>query len=242
MHAVKKHYDTHLGNFYSWMIGDFKVKQQEQEHFFKTHHIVPHRSGVAYDLGAGHGLQSVSLANSGFRVTAVDFNKILLDELQVNKGSLDILIVQHDLISFIKAATEQPDVIVCMGDTITHLDAFQQVQELIALASQKLHKNGTLIISFRDLTHELKGEQRFIPVKQDEHRILTCFLEFLPDQVMVHDILYENKEGHWQQKVSAYPKLRINAGMLEDEFARHGLSVTLNQEIKGMCYLIGIKN
>ena len=26
--SVKEHYDNHLGNFYSWMIGDFISKQK----------------------------------------------------------------------------------------------------------------------------------------------------------------------------------------------------------------------
>ena len=31
---AKNHYDQHLGNFYSWMLGVFDEKQKEQEDFF----------------------------------------------------------------------------------------------------------------------------------------------------------------------------------------------------------------
>jgi hypothetical protein len=36
----------------------------------------------------------------------------------------------------------------------------------------------------------LIGEQRLIPVRNDETRILTCFLEYEPEAVLVHDILH----------------------------------------------------
>ena len=53
-------------------------------------------------------------------------------------------------------------------------------------------------------------------VKNDDSRILTCFLEYFPHHVMVHDILYEKQGGKWIQKVGSYPKLRL------DVTATHG--------------------
>ena len=67
---AKNHYDQHLGNFYSWMLGDFDEKQKEQENFFWRNGIKPVSRKVAFDLGAGNGLQAISLAKLGFAVTA----------------------------------------------------------------------------------------------------------------------------------------------------------------------------
>lgn len=39
---VKEHYDDHLGNFFSWMSGDFTEKQREQQNLFASHKV---RSG-----------------------------------------------------------------------------------------------------------------------------------------------------------------------------------------------------
>src|SRR5688500_4284120 len=72
---VKQHYDTLLGNIYSWMVGDFTYKMKEQKQFFVENGIEPKSTKVAIDLGAGHGLQSIGLAQCGYRVTAVDLNK-----------------------------------------------------------------------------------------------------------------------------------------------------------------------
>lgn len=57
--------------------------------FLQKYQLSPTNSGVAVDLGAGCGFQSIPLAQLGFRVTAIDLDKKLLDELKANSGELD---------------------------------------------------------------------------------------------------------------------------------------------------------
>ena len=57
------------------MVGNFSEKQQTQEDFFIRNGITPKGNKVAIDIGAGNGLQSISLAKLGFEVIAVDFNQ-----------------------------------------------------------------------------------------------------------------------------------------------------------------------
>lgn len=238
---AKDHYDNHLGSFYSWMVGDFEEKSREQEIFFKENHIAPTSNKVAFDLGAGHGLQSIALSRLGLSVKSVDFNKQLLDELALRKNTFDIEIIHDDILNYVKMASDQAELIVCMGDTLTHLESLQHVSVLLSEISKHLIQRGKVIFSFRDLTTELRNEQRFIPVKSDEHKILTCFLEYFPDYVLVHDILHEKKEGKWIQKVSAYPKLRLNATAIVNLFQKHNIRLVRSKEINRMIYLIGEK-
>lgn len=79
--TVKEHYDNHLGHIYSWMTGDFQTKCNEFRNFLTDNFILPSTNKIAIDLGAGHGLQSIPIAEIGFQVLAVDFNQQLLDEL-----------------------------------------------------------------------------------------------------------------------------------------------------------------
>jgi hypothetical protein len=239
---VKDHYDKHLASFYSWMIGDFKAKQSDQEAFFRSKNISPFQTKIAFDLGAAHGLQTISLANIGFLVKAIDFSDQLLEELSRNKGTLPIEIIQADMLDFLHTQSLYADVIVCMGDTITHLSSINDVERLIKLSSEHLVDHGKIVFSFRDLTNSLEKEARFIPVKQDNERILTCFLEYFPDHVLVHDILYEKQNGDWIQKVSAYPKLRLSARMIESVLIKNGFKVISSQSINRMIYLIGEKS
>jgi hypothetical protein len=73
---------------------------------------------------------------------------------------------------------------------------------------------GAFIVTFRDYSLALIGEKRFIPVRSDADRMLTCFLEYDDDAVTVHDIPHERDGTAWQQRVSAYsmrPSYRIPA-------------------------------
>jgi len=239
--TVKDHYERYLGNFYSWMVGDFAEKQLEQEKFFLSNNIKPNFSGISVDLGCGHGLQAISLANVGFTVHAVDFNPQLLAELKKRIGTRDIAYTEAHLLEYLYAIRLKPELIVCMGDTLTHLSGPDQVEELISLSSQKLEKGGKLVLSYRELASELTNERRFVPVRSDEHRIHMCYLEYLPGYVKVFDILYEREGDEWKQHVSWYPKLRISVSLILSLFEKYNLSLLTQEVIGGMTYLIAAK-
>lgn len=223
------------------MIGDFEEKKLEQEKFFFENGILPTFNKVAFDLGAGHGLQAIALAKLGFAVKAIDFNKQLLEELASRKRDLNIEIIEGDISNFLEHTHEQAEVIVCMGDTLTHLESLEHVKKLIREAAKHLEPRGKIVLSFRDLTKELKNEERFIPVKNDDTRILICFLEYFSDRVLIHDILYEKQNGQWLQKVSFYPKLRLNETMLVDLFEKNDIELIKSDVINRMIHLIGRK-
>lgn len=235
---VKEHYENHLGNFYSWMLGDFEARQKEQEEYFVKNCIFPKSNRIALDLGAGNGIQSVSLAKLGFSVKAIDFTTRLTSELINHSAGLDIEIINGDFTDSIHYLKFPPELIVCMGDTITHLESTDHIDLLLKNACRYSHDNAAFIVSFRDLTRELTDEQRFIPVRSDDNRILTCFLEYFPDYVKVTDILHERHNNQWVQKISCYRKLRLNTEMLRNLFARNNFHLMDVEMMKGMNYLI----
>jgi SAM-dependent methyltransferase len=239
---VKQHYDTHLANFYSWMMGNFTEKTLEQRKVFESFQIYPISDLPALDLGAGNGIQSLALAGLGFSVISVDFNEQLLDELRQNKGEYSITVAEEDILTFLKNFNGKAQLVVCMGDTLTHLESIENVRQLFEEITSHLVPGGKVVLSFRDLTTELKHEQRFLPVKSDDQRILTCFLEYFPDHVMVHDILYENENGKWIQKVSAYPKLRLSEKKVIDMLADAGIQTERVETINRMVYIFGTKS
>ena len=240
---TQAHYENHLAHFYSWMFGDFAAKAEENKAFFVKHEITPQTTGVAVDLGAGSGFQSIPLAQLGFEVMAIDFSQVLMDELQKHAAERQVKVhtVTDDLLSFPQYLKATPELIVCMGDTLTHLPSWETVQDLIAKAYQHLEAGGHFILSYRDLSDELQNTERFIPVKSDAHMILTCFLEYEPDYVKVFDILHEKQAGQWQQKISFYRKLKIPLEKLTDSLKKTGFQVKTVETDRGMHYLIARK-
>ncbi len=239
--TVKEHYDNHLGKFYSWMLGDFETKVIEQQKYFKSHNIQLVTNGVALDLGCGNGIQSVSLARSGFKVIAIDFSEQLLYELNKKSIGLDIKTIEADFMDFSIIPYSSFEIITCMGDTITHLLSSSEIEKLFQKSYGLLVPGGKLIISYRDLTVPLEGVSRFLPVKSDENRILTCFLEYFDNFVLVYDLLHEKENGEWIQKISAYKKLRVSENEIITILKNCGFEIDSSETINRMVHIVAKK-
>jgi SAM-dependent methyltransferase len=172
--------------------------------------------GPAIDLGCGPGFQTIALAELGFApVIAVDTSKELLAELRTRTGTSAIEIRETDLASLDSIATPDASVIVCMGDTLTHLPTRAAVQDLFRVVFGKLASGGLFVITHRDLTGELNGTDRFLPVHADDSRIMTCFLEYKnEDFVVVNDLVYVREESGWKFNKSSYDKLRLSSNWI----------------------------
>lgn len=241
MVSVEEHYDNLLATYYSWMSGEFDLKIEEYRAFFRNHGIRPAGLGVAVDLGAGSGFQSIPLAELGFKVIALDTNRQLLAKLKEKAPNLPIETIRDSLLNFGKHSPAEIEIAVCMGDTLTHLQSLEQVQQLFESTYSALAPEGKLILSFRDLTHELSGLDRIIPVRSDTRRIFTCFLEYEPRHVIVHDIVYELQDDQWKMKKSAFRKLRISPQWVNDSLAMIGYEVATFESQMGIVTIIARK-
>ncbi|MEU8034553.1 hypothetical protein AB0C13_39345, partial [Streptomyces sp. NPDC049099] len=106
-----------------------------------------------------------------------------------------------------------------------------------------LAPGGHLVVTYRDLTAELRGTDRFIPVRSSDDRLLTCFLEYRDeDTVIVHDLLHTRTNGSWQQQTGSYPKLRIASSWLVQQCRAAGLDVRRDAaDSRGMRILHAVK-
>ncbi|HMB44543.1 MAG TPA: hypothetical protein VKL21_01850, partial [Candidatus Methanoperedens sp.] len=117
--------------------------------------------------------------------------------------------INDDILNFTAHCIEKAKLCVCMGDTLTHLDSFEDVRNLFADVYRSLEPGGKFLLTFRDLIFELKDNERFIPVKSDSNTIFTCILEYETEHVRVNDMIYTKDHDMWKLDVSSYRKLRI---------------------------------
>ncbi len=103
------------------MTGDLQIKSDELKKFLTDNFVKPSSNKIAIDLGAEHGLQSIPLAEIDFQFFVIDFNQELLDELKVNAKDLDVMIINDD-IKNVETFADIPELIICCGDTLLHLD------------------------------------------------------------------------------------------------------------------------
>lgn len=234
MTSVQDHYDRHLGPVYTWMAGGIESALERGTAELDALGATPSGSGVAVDLGAGFGMHAIPLARWGFTVLAIDSCTALLDELRAQQGTLPIKTVKNDLQSFQRHLSGQAELVLCMGDTLTHLEDKASVEQLIATVSAELSVGGRFVTTLRDYSTSLKAEQRFIPVRSDENRILTCFLEYTDSHVTVHDILHERDGSLWKLSVSNYKKLRLSPAWLMSSLRANGFTVDHEPGASGM--------
>jgi Methyltransferase domain len=242
MQTSAAHYDSHLGPVYSWMLGDADAAFARSALEIDALPLPAAGDPVGVDLGAGIGLHTLPLARRGFSVTALDSCQVLLDELASRCAGLRVTAVNSDLVNFRSLIRAQPHVILCMGDTLTHLPSVAAVESLLESVTAALPAGGVFAATFRDYaTRTLEGDSRFILVRADAQRILSCFLEYGEDTVTVHDVLNERRDGQWRQTVSSYPKLRLAPERIASWLTGLGFKVGRDATAGGMARITATK-
>lgn len=238
MSNIKTHYETLLADVYTWAFGGNELNQENNATLFKEIGLTPSGGDIAIDLGAGSGFQSIPLLKLGYQVVAVDLCEKLLSELKEQWHGPELKTISGDLRNAELYNDVTPALILCMGDTLSHFETLNDIENLIANAHTALEKGGKFILSYRDLSLELTGTDRFIPVKSDRDRIFTCFLEYGKETVTVNDVLYERNGEEWDLHKSAYTKIKIPKAWLLETLETQGFKIIHEKEIRGMHTLV----
>ena len=239
--SVQAHYDGHLGPVYGWMMGNFDVAKAAASTELRAAGMSEGAGRVAVDLGAGPGAHATALADAGYAVTAIDTCAELLEELRAHAGDRAIRCVNDDLLNLRRHSAGAVDAIVCMGDTLTHIASLPSLERLFEAIAEVLKPAGIFAATFRDYTLALEGVGRFIPVRQDDRRILTCFLEYRETTVTVSDLLHERTDAGWTLRVSSYSKLRLSPEWVRATLNRLGLEARLEVGRRGMVRLVAVR-
>jgi hypothetical protein len=241
MSSVGEHYAQHLAPVYSWLLGGIEDAVAHGQRELMEMGLLGGGVGYAVDLGAGFGMHAMPLARHCWRVLAIDTSPALLAELRAQVGGDSVVTVQDDLLHFDQYLSGRPDALLCMGDTLTHLSDLSAVRTLFCMAYDHLSVGGRFVLTFRNYSQALEGLDRFIPVKSDDSRIFTCFLEYGEDTVRVNDILYERTEAGWRTRVSAYQKLRLAPQWVQRQLENAGFVPRMDAGPSGLVRIIAIR-
>jgi SAM-dependent methyltransferase len=210
MSAVREHYEAVLAPYYSRMFGDYEAKVAEQQALLERLAVTARPGGgLAVDLGCGSGFQSIALARLGFRVVSIDFSPRLLAELNERARGLPVTAVAGDIRDVGALAPTGVELVVCMGDTLSHLEREDDLGRVFAGVAARLTVGGRFILTFRDLSGQLHDLDRFIPLHSSDELIMTCCLEYEPTRVKVHDLIWVRQADGWHFRKGVYRKLRL---------------------------------
>ena len=242
MASVREHYDTVLAEHYSRMFGDFEVKVAEQRTLLERLGVtIGQGAATAVDLGCGSGFQSVALARLGFRVLAIDFSQRLLAELRERARNLPVEAIAGDIRDVATLAPPAVDLVVCMGDTLSHLESDADLERVFDGVAARLTVGGRLVLTFRDLSTDLGDLDRVIPVHASDGFVMTCFLEYEPRTVKVHDLIWVRHHDGWHFCKGVYRKLRLAPHAVTTRLERAGFVVQRHPVPAGMVALVGIR-
>ena len=176
-----------------------------------------------------------------------------------------IKMIEDDFLTFQKHLDGTlVDLIVCMGDSPSHLASLHEINILFqSVFDSLLPDGGIFLLQFRDLTKELYEGDRFIPIKSDERTVFTCFLEWLPlggggdiddghqmitsdgsgRTVKVFDLVHVKKGiGAWELCTSWYKKLALSLAFCHEKLKDIGfrkVESQLGQD--GMVFIKALK-
>lgn len=227
---VEAHYDALLAERYTWMMGGASVCHGNARALLDAAGAVANAGDIALDLGAGGGYHARALAERGFEVIAVDTSAGLLQELVTFCNGFGVTPVLSDLLDDGAYRRRAPfALIICVGDTLAHLDTQADVNRLIDQSANLLAPGGKLVLQFREPPTDMSPQNSVFTMRSERDRIMECVLHFWPDRVWVTDIVHEWSGGTWRSIRSTYPKLRLSVEPIVEHARVAGLGLTLDE-------------
>jgi SAM-dependent methyltransferase len=229
---VATHYSALLAARYTWMMGGLDGCLSSARTLLDSVGLTEEGSGIVLDLGAGAGYHARVLASRGFNVVAVDTSHTLLKELGEVCAGLPVTPVQADLLDESKYADLGPFMLIlCVGDTLTHMSSAKDAERLIRAAARLLMPGGALLLQFREQPRDLSPQESVITMRAERDRIMQCVLHFEPERVWVTDSVHEWNGQAWITTKSTYPKLRLSADALLEIATSAGLNIRFNDTL-----------
>lgn len=227
--SAHDHYQRLLGSYYSWSVGDLNKETNSFKEWLES--LRDKQTQVsALDLGCGQGAYALLLADMGYQVRAIDFCDCLLGELDEKASGQAIQTIQGDLRDKSQWGSTPHDLVLCWGDTLTHLESHEDVSQLLSDISDSLRPGGLFLVSFRNYVGHQDGEQFSIPVKLTDELLHTCIITYKDQQVKVHDIFHEKLGEQWSMKESSYHKLVLHSHEVMASACLNGLRIAYQSD------------
>ena len=179
------------------------------------------------DIAAGTGNQALLLASKGYDVTAIDSSAEMISKIEEKSqdGKIPIQTLLVDMEN-IQTITSTYDVIVCIGNSLSHLTTLSKISETVKDIGKLLESDGTFIVQIVNFDRVIEEKIHSLPLIQTSTGLtFQRTYEFKENHLIFHGSLSVDENGqqsHFENKVELYPlqsyelvSLLQNAGFSE---------------------------
>ncbi|MCU7494866.1 MAG: class I SAM-dependent methyltransferase [Ignavibacteria bacterium] len=170
-----------ISSFYDDMIG-FKAALERRKAVLNK--FLPDSVKTAADLGCGSGLDSLSLALKGLKVTAFDQSEGMLRKAGENasEAALDVQFVKSTIDRIPKRFSGRFDVTFSLGNTLANLPP-ERLSVAVKKISELLNSRGTAVIQILNYSRILKEDNRIINITEMNGEVFIRFYDFMPESL-----------------------------------------------------------
>lgn len=141
----------------------------------------------ALDVGCGTGAYAIALALEGVRASGADISAAMLERAAAHARNVDVSIEWHQVaVQELRQATDASfDLILCLGNTLPHLESPDQLRAGIGAMASRLTRGGHLVIQLLNYARILKRRERIVSVDREGNTEYVRFYDFLDAQQLL---------------------------------------------------------
>jgi len=126
------------------------------------------------DIAAGSGNQALELAMAGHQVTAIDLDEVMIKTIKQKASARKLQLDAYALdMKNIETLDKSFDMIMCIGNSIVHLDSIDDISLTLKKIYHLLSKNGALIVQTVNYDRILQHNITELPVIHHAEKGIT---------------------------------------------------------------------
>jgi SAM-dependent methyltransferase len=182
------------------------------------------------DCACGPGRHAVALAGRGFELTGLDTSREMLARARRHAGEelIDVDFVEGRFESLPESFHGRFDGLICLGNSLSAASNLDTVRQIVKELASVLRPGGLAITQTVDFSVVARDSVTASParhIREGNHELLfvKSFIR-VEEQVCIHWLSLENKDGQWASEVSCRPVLSVEPRFLIDVFPESGFS------------------